>query len=126
MVVQKQVCGTGFRRATPCSTRKRPFSVTPRFRSASAYQPFILLVYPLCFMVQENGLSHNVCSNRCVLGSGVNYDVFCAFEDDQIRAGLIYIKSAGLIVAKQLKKHKQLRIQDLAMKRVKNCSLADG
>ena len=89
MVVLKQVCGTGFRRATPCSMRKRPFSVTLRFRSASAYQPFVLLVYPLCFMVQENVLSHKVCSNRCVPGSWVNYDVFCAFEDDQMRAALI-------------------------------------
>ena len=30
-----------------------------------------------------------------------------------------YMKRTGLIVAQQLKKHKQLRIQDLAMKRVK-------
>ena len=68
---------------------KRPSSVTPRFRSASAYRPFILLVFPLCFMVQENGLLHKVCSNRCVLGSWVNYAVSFAFEDDQMRAGLI-------------------------------------
>ena len=81
-----------FRRATPCSLRKRPSSVTPTFRSASAYQPSILLVYPPCFMVQVNGLVHKVCSNRCDLGSWVNNDVFCVFEDDQMRAGLITCK----------------------------------
>ena len=70
-------------------------------------------------MVQENGLSHMVCSNRCVPGSWVNYVVFCAFEDDQMRAGVDYMKRTGLTVAKQLKKHNQLRVQNLAKKRVK-------
>ena len=114
----KQVCGTGFRRATLCSMRKRPFSVTPRFQFASADQPFILLVYPLCFMVHENGPSHKVCSNRFVPGSWVNYDVLCAFEDDHMRAGWLHEKN-GAQCGKAAEKHNQLRIQNLAMKRVK-------
>ena len=89
VVAQKRICGTGFRRATLCSLRKRPSSVTLRFQSASAYPHFNLLVYLRCFMVQENMLSHKVCSNRCVHGSWENFDVFCLFEDDQMRAGLI-------------------------------------
>ena len=49
---------------------KRPSSVIPRFRSASAYQPFILRAYPLCFMVQENGLLHKVVPIAAFLGAG--------------------------------------------------------
>ena len=95
VAVLRQVCGTGFRRATLCSMRKRPFSVTPKFQSASASQRFIQLACLLCFMGQENGLLHKVCSNRCVLGSWVNYAASFAFVDDQMRAGLIIWRGRG-------------------------------
>ena len=37
-----------------------------------------------------------------------------------------YMKRTGPIVAKQLKKHNQSKIQNLAMKKNEDCSLADG
>ena len=62
-----------------------------------------------------NGLLHKVCSNCCVLRS---WESYCLRRRPN-EGWVDYMKRTGLIVAKQLKKHNQLRIQNLAMKRVK-------
>ena len=92
---------------------KKTLFCDPRSWSAIALTPSTLFAYPQCFMAQENGLSHKVCSTRCVPGGWVNYVASFAFENNQMRAGLIKRKERELIVAKQLKKHNQLKIQKI-------------
>ena len=77
-------------------------------------------------MVLENGLSHKVCSNRCVLGSWVKLRRIRCLRRRPNEGWVDYMKRTGLIVAKQLKKHNQSRIQNLAMKKSEDCILADG
>ena len=115
----ERVCGTGSPRATPYFMRRRPSSVTRRSLYANASLHFTQPVYLQCFMVQENGRLHKVCSNRCVLWElGKLRRVLCLRRRPN-EGWVDYMKRTGLIAAKQLKKYKQLRIQELAMKRVK-------
>ena len=91
MVVLKQVCGTGFRRATPCSMRKRPFFCDPKIPVSKRISAF----YSTCVPTVLHGSGEWACTQGMFQslrswGDGVNYDVFCAFEDDQMRAGLIF------------------------------------
>ena len=50
---------------------------------------------------------------------GVSFVVSCACAGDLTSAGLTHMKRTGVIVARQLKKHNQPRVQTLAMRRVR-------
>ena len=65
--VLKQVCGTGSRRETLSSTRRRRYSVIPKSRSTNALIPSTLRVYLLYFMALESGHIRKGCSTRCDL-----------------------------------------------------------
>ena len=98
---------------------KKDLFCDPKFQSASASQHFILLACPLCFMVQENGLfTQGMFQSLRCWELGRPCRILCLRRRPN-EGWVDYMKRTGLIVAKQLKKHNQLRIQSLAMKRVK-------
>ena len=89
VAVLNQVCGTGFRKATLFLFEKGSLLWPQDFGLQAHFSILFYLRAHLCSMVQEKGLLHKVCSNRCVLGSCVNYAESFASEDDQMRAGFI-------------------------------------
>ena len=75
-----------------------------------------------CFMVVVNGPTRSQCFRHCVSGNLVNFVMSCACAGDQMSVGRIHMNRTGPIVARQLKKHGQPRVQTLAMRRVRIAS----
>ena len=66
-----------------------------------------------------NGPTHSQCSRLCEFGNWASFVVSCACAGDLTSAGVEYMKRTCVIVARQLKKHNQPRVQTLAMRRVR-------
>ena len=66
-----------------------------------------------------NGPSHSQCSRLCAFGNwGKLRRVLCLRRRPN-ECWVDYMKRTGVIVARQLKKHNQPRVQTLAMRRVR-------
>ena len=72
----------------------------------------------LRFMELVNGRTHSQCSRLCAFGNWVSFVVLCLRRRPN-DGWVDYMKRTGVIVARQLKKHNQQRVQTLAMRRVR-------
>ena len=98
---------------------KKTLFCDPKTRSTNALTPSTLRVYLLYFMALENGhIRRGMFHSLRTWELGKLRRILCLRRRPH-ENWVDYMKRKGLIVAKQLKKYNQTRIQSLAMKRVK-------
>ena len=111
--VQKPACGTGSPKQTPCFRRRRLCSVIPNCQWRGV---LIDAFYSTCVPAALHGAGEWAYTQWM-------FQALRIWELGKLRRVLClrrvdYMKRTGVIVARQLKKHNQQRVQTLAMRRV--------
>ena len=88
--------------------------------SRGVFMPFTRHVLLRCFMVLVDGPTRSRCFRQCASGHLANFVECLRRRPDECWAD--HMKRTGPIVARQLKKHDQPRLQTLAMRRVRTAA----
>ena len=112
VVAHRRPSGTEFRRAIPCSSRRKPCCVTPRYLSRGVFMPSTRRASQRCFMELVKWAYTQSMFHALRIWELGKFDVFLCLRrrTNETRT--------GRVVARQLKKDGRPRVQTLAMRRV--------